>query len=315
MNDQFSSPSPREPGAAPQDPSTDSKTPSAWQRLLRRFRNGANGSVRETLQEIIDERAEADEPIGDDERTILTNILTLKGRSVSEVMVPRADVIAVEVNTPRAEIVDIIAKQGHSRLPVYRESLDDAMGMIHIKDLFIWQGADKEFDLTKLLRKLLFVAPSMEVLELLLEMRARRSHMALVVDEYGGVDGLVTIEDLVEEIVGEIEDEHDRSEEPIIHDNPDGSITADARVTLEALEEKLGPLGHLEDREYIDTLGGLVFSIAGRVPIRGELVNFDGGLEFEILQADPRRIHGVRIRRRPDAPADADAPADVGAGG
>ena len=141
-------------------------------------------------------------------------------------------------------------------------------------------------------------------LELLLEMRARRSHMALVVDEYGGVDGLATIEDLVEEIVGEIEDEHDRTDEPILRENTDGSFTADARVTLEALEEKFGPFMEPEERENIDTLGGLVFALAGRVPIRSELLSHPGGLEFEVLQADPRRVHRVKVRR--SAPLDQD---------
>ncbi len=309
MTDERSSPPPPAPGAAPREPlaesSTDSRvseprTASPWQRFVRRFRNGGNGSVREALEEIIEERAETAEPIDEGERQLLTNILTLKGLSIGDVMVPRADIVAVDVTTPRAEIVDIIAQGGHSRLPVYRETLDDAMGMIHIKDLYLWRGPENEFDLAKLLRRLLFVAPSMEVMELLLEMRATRSHMALVVDEYGGVDGLVTIEDLVEEIVGEIEDEHDRTSEPVLQTNEDGSYTADARLTLEALEARFGPLVDEEEREDIDTLGGLVFSIAGRVPIRGELVIHPNGLEFEILQADPRRIHEVRLwRSRP----------------
>ncbi|UTW51801.1 HlyC/CorC family transporter [bacterium SCSIO 12827] len=306
MNDQSSSPQPRESGATPHSSSQESQTPQAeargpslWQRLTRRLRGGGqNGSVREALEEIIEERAEPAAPIGDDERALLSNILNLRGLTVEDVMVPRADIVAVEADTPLSEIVRIIGEQGHSRLPVYRGTLDDVIGMAHIKDLFLWEGHEKDFKLSEHLRRILFVAPSMEVLELLLEMRARRSHMALVVDEYGGVDGLVTIEDLVEEIIGEIEDEHDRTSEPVLKENPDGSYTADARVEIEALEEKVGAFATDEEREYIDTLGGLVFALAGRVPIRSELVTHPSGYEFEILQADPRRVHRLRVRRR-----------------
>ncbi|MCF3627820.1 hemolysin family protein [Thalassospiraceae bacterium LMO-SO8] len=314
MNDQSSSPPPRETGAAPhsssqesQTPPTEARGPSLWQRLMRRFRGGQNGSVREALEEIIEERAEPAAPIGDDERALLSNILNLRGLTVEDVMVPRADIVGVEVDTPLSEIVRIIGEQGHSRLPVYRGTLDDVIGMAHIKDLFLWDGHDKDFKLSEHLRRILFVAPSMEVLELLLEMRARRSHMALVVDEYGGVDGLVTIEDLVEEIIGEIEDEHDRTSEPVLKENPDGSYTADARVEIEALEEKVGAFATDEEREYIDTLGGLVFALAGRVPIRSELVAHPSGFEFEILQADPRRVHRLRVRRRSAADKNAKA--------
>ena len=307
MTDPTSSPAPRVSGAAFDDPGKESRTPSWWARMARRLRPGGNGSLRETLEEIIEESDEHEAAIGADERLLLVNIFKLRGRTVSDAMVPRADIIAIEVGTPRAEIVDVIARQGHSRLPVYRKTLDDVIGVIHIKDLFIWQGEEKDFKLSKLLRRALFVAPSMGVLELLLEMRASRCHMALVVDEYGGVDGLVTIEDLVEEIVGEIEDEHDRTQEPMITDNGDGSFTADARVTVEALEEKLGDFMTQEERDTIDTLGGLVFSVAGRVPIRNELVTHPNGVEFQILAADPRRVHKVRVRRPTAALAEDEA--------
>jgi len=314
MNDQSSSPPPRETGAIPRsspqeshNPPTEARGASPWQRLIRWFRGGQNGSVREALEEIIEDRAEPAAPIGDDERALLSNILNLRGLTVEDVMVPRADIVAVETDTPLSEIVRIIGEQGHSRLPVYRGTLDDVIGMAHIKDLFLWEGHEKDFKLSEHLRRILFVAPSMEVLELLLEMRARRSHMALVVDEYGGVDGLVTIEDLVEEIIGEIEDEHDRSSEPVLKENPDGSYTADARVEIEALEEKVGPFATDEEREYIDTLGGLVFALAGRVPIRSELVVHPSGFEFEILQADPRRVHRLRVHRRSAADKSAKA--------
>jgi len=277
-----------------------------WLRGLMASRNG-DSSARDTLEELIEERAEAEVPIDESERTLLANILELKGRTIRDVMVPRADIVALDDGASLAKVIKVIAKDAHSRSPVYRGNLDNTIGMIHIKDILAWRGEDGDFRLSKVLRKVLFVSPSMEVMELLLEMRAKRTHMALVVDEFGGVDGLVTIEDLVEEIVGEIEDEHDRVEEPDLIQRPDGAFDADARATLEALEEFVGPVIGEEEREDINTLGGLVFSLAGRVPIRGEIVSHPGGLEFEVLDADPRRIKRLRVRRSV-ARADTQAP-------
>ena len=262
------------------------------------MRNG-EGSARDTLEELIEERDDSEVPIDQDERTLLANILELRGSTVRDVMVPRADIVAIDAEARLAEVIQAMTLAGHSRLPVYRETLDDAVGMVHIKDVLAWRGQDSAFALTKIVRKVLFVAPSMQVLELLLEMRVKRSHMALVVDEFGGVDGLITIEDLVEEIVGEIEDEHDRSLEPRLIERTDGTLDADARVTVETLEARVGPFLSGEEREDVDTLGGLVFSLTGRVPIRGELVGHPSGLEFEVLEADPRRIKRLRIRNVP----------------
>ena len=303
MNDQSSSSLPRETGAAQQVAIRD--TLRSWFRGMFRWRND-NGSVRDTLDELIEEREEAEVPIDEDERQLLANVLELRSQDVEDVMVPRADIVAVECGTPLAEVIDTMTEIGHSRLPVYRDTLDNAIGVVHVKDVIPWFAKADEFDLAAVARKVLFVSPSMRVLELLLEMRVTRSHMALVVDEFGGVDGLVTIEDLVEEIVGEIEDEHDRTEEPDLIRRPDGAFDADARVTVESLEEALGPVVTDEEREDIDTLGGLVFSLAGRVPIRGELIRHSTGLEFEVLDADPRRIKRLRVRapRLTSAPRD-----------
>ena len=270
-------------------------------RILRRGRNG-EGSVRDTLEELIEELDEADQPINDDERLLLVNILELRNRTVHDVMVPRADIVAVGADTGLSDVIDVITSEGHSRLPVCGGSLDDTIGFIHAKDVLAWRGSDSDFVPARILRRPLFVAPSMQVRELLLEMRVKRAHMALVVDEYGGVDGLVTIEDLVEEIVGEIEDEHDQNEEPSLRLFADGSLVADARTTIESLEESIGPILTDEEREDIDTLGGLVFSLAGRVPIRGELIRHPSKVEFEVLEADPRRIRRLRVlsdSRRP----------------
>ncbi len=266
-----------------------------WLRQKFRPRNGAT-SVRDTLDELIEEREEAEVPIDENERLLLANILDLRDRTIHDVMIPRVDIVSLEIGATLTEVIKVITREGHSRIPVYRDSLDDALGMIHIKDIIEWRGRDREFSLSKALRKVLFVSPSMRVLELLLEMRVKRSHMALVVDEFGGVDGLVTIEDLVEEIVGEIEDEHDSEEEPTIQIRPDGTFDADARASIELLEEKTGRFITDEEREDVGTVGGLVFRIAGCVPIRGELVSHPSGLEFEILDADPRRIKRLRIR-------------------
>lgn len=271
-------------------------------RSVRRARNGEQ-VARDSLDEIIEEREEAEIPLDQDERVLLANILRLRDETVEDVMIPRADIIAAESGTSMREIMELMTKGGHSRLPVYRETLDDAIGMVHIKDVLACRDDESAFRLSKVLRPVLFVAPSMRVLELLLEMRVKRMHMALVVDEFGGVDGLVTIEDLVEEIVGEIEDEHDPGPEETLIRNPDGSLDADARTHIEVLEEEYGEILSEEEREEIDTIGGLVFLLIGRIPIRGELIKHPAGLEFEVLDADPRRIRRLRLRRIASASA------------
>jgi CBS domain containing-hemolysin-like protein len=243
----------------------------------------------------MEEREDAEAPIDGEERMLLANIFELRSRTIRDVMVPRADITGVGVGASLTEVTEVLTKNNHSRLPVYGENLDDAVGMVHIKDVLAWSGREGGFSLKNIQRKILFVSPSMQVLELLLEMRAKRSHMALVVDEFGGVDGLVTIEDLVEEIVGEIEDEHHQDNDPRLTRNSDGSFVADARFPIDLLEVELGAELTVTDGEDIDTLGGLVFSLAGRVPIRGELIRHSTGIEFEVLDADPRRIKSLRV--------------------
>ena len=292
-----------------------------WQRI-RGFLKGRQGEahLRETLEEIIDEIKEVEgeddnaQPISSDERVMLSNILRLRHLTAYDVMVPRADIVAVDLDTPIDELIDVMSGAGHSRLPVYRDTLDEVVGIVHIKDVLhhMKDGADaRPFDLVDLVRRILVVAPSMRVLDLLLEMRLSRVHMALVVDEFGGIDGLITIEDLVEEIVGEIEDEHDVAVGPKLIERPDGSLIADARTTIEEFEDRVGPVLSDEEREEdIDTLGGLLFSLAGRVPDRGELVKHPpSGITFEVLEADPRRVKRLRLRNvapRPAANDDSD---------
>jgi CBS domain containing-hemolysin-like protein len=233
------------------------------------------------------------------ERALLANISRLRGKTASDVMVPRADIVAMEASLTLDQAIAAIQREGHSRYPVYQRSLDDVLGMVHIKDVMGWLGRDG-FSLQSVLRKPLFVAPSIPVLDLLLQMRQQRMHLALVVDEYGGIDGLVTIEDLVETIVGDIADEHDEVAAPQMTERPDGAVDLDARLPIEAFEARFGAVLTEEEREEdLDTVGGLVFTLAGRVPVRGEVLTHSSGLEFRVLEADPRRIKRLRVRRPP----------------
>ncbi|MEJ2015755.1 MAG: hemolysin family protein [Limibacillus sp.] len=261
--------------------------------------------LRESIENILEEtewqEGEEDSPISDHEKVMLLNILKLRHITAYDVMVPRADITSVDADTGMEELLKLMAEKGHSRLPVYRKNLDDVVGVVHIKDVLAQKGQKKRFRLTAITRDALIVAPSMRVLDLLLEMRLTRVHMALVVDEYGGIDGLVTIEDLVEEIVGEIEDEHDVTVAPRLLVRPDGSLVVDARMDIEDFEKRVGSILTEEEREEdIDTLGGLVASLAGHVPARGELVEHPSGTVFEVVEADPRRIKRLRVRNLPD---------------
>jgi CBS domain containing-hemolysin-like protein len=293
MNDPSGSRPPRENGA-----DDDSFLMQAFRGLFRGLRRTRSGdSIREALEELIEERDDNEEPIDSHERLLIGNILKLREQTARDVMLPRADIVAVEAGMPFKDLIQMVCRQGHSRMPVYRGTLDDALGMVHIKDVMAAVNAERAPPLTKLVRKVLFVSPSIRVMDLLLEMRLKRTHMALVVDEYGGIDGLVTIEDLVEQIVGEIEDEHDLTQEPEMVVRPDGVIEADARTAIEDFEARLGPVLTEEEREDVDTLGGLVFYLAGRVPSRGELISHpSSGIEFEVVDADPRRIKRLRVR-------------------
>src|SRR4249920_3994442 len=258
--------------ATPQAPASDvPSTGGLLRAILRKLRRREkNEAVREAIEELIEETPESDTPISEDQRVLLANILKLRDKTVRDVMVPRVDIIGISADTPLDEVVRLIQAEAHSRYPVYRESLDDVIGMIHIKDVLAYWGTAKKFNLRDILRRVVFVAPTLPVLDMLLDMRRSRTHMALVVDEFGGTDGLLTIEDLVEEIVGEIEDEHDVQ----TMDNPvprgDGVFEATGRTTIAAFEQAVGPVLSDEERGEVDTLGGLIFSLAGRIPLRGE---------------------------------------------
>ena len=262
----------------------------------------------------------ASEEFTPQERAILKNVLALHDVRVEDVMVPRADIVALALDTPLSEVLDCFRTAGHSRLPVYQETLDDPRGMIHIRDFLVFLASDPRFGLAagsdapaamderaaglatplsaaRILRPVLYAPPSMPALDLLLKMQASRTHMALVIDEYGGTDGLVSIEDVMEAIVGDIEDEHDEDEPPELTAAGDGGFIAEARAPLDVVSETVGfDFASLPEAEGVDTIGGLVTAVAGRVPARGEILSGPGAFEFEVLDADPRRVKRLRIR-------------------
>src|SRR5215471_8384308 len=285
-------PHPSVPALAPDVPSNGGILRAFLRRLRRREKNEA---VREAIEGLIEETPESDTPISDDQRTLLANILKLRDKTVRDVMVPRVDIVGIAADTPLDEVVRLIQAEAHSRYPVYRESLDDVIGMIHIKDVLAYWGTSKKFNLRDILRRVVFVAPTLPVLDMLLDMRRQRTHMALVVDEFGGTDGLLTIEDLVEEIVGEIEDEHDVAQPPTLARRNDGTLDVNGRTPVEMLEKEIGEVLSEDERREIDTVGGLIFSLLGRIPERGEVVRHPSGVEFEILDVDPRRIRRLRV--------------------
>ena len=311
----------------------DHDTPRSKPGLIERLRMlfGMNGaSVREDIEDALDDTSTQD-AFTPQERLLLKNVLSLHELRIYDVMVPRADIIAISIDATLNEVLSVFRTAGHSRLPIYAETLDDPRGMVHIRDFVDYLaraaeggrtrrpsaearatqsdlikvaglgGLDLTISLAKanIQRPVLFVPPSMPALDLLVKMQATRTHMALVIDEYGGTDGLVSIEDIVETIVGDIEDEHDLEESPKIETVGDGIFVIDARANLQDVSAAIG--GDIVadvDSEEVDTLGGLVSAVAGRVPVRGELLKLDGATEVEILDADPRRVKRLRLRRR-----------------
>jgi len=299
-----------DPERSDQLQSGNGKSESLLHRLAHLVRRGhaANG-IRESLEEVIEESDRQSTELSPQERRMLSNLLKFGELRVGDVMVPRADIVAVEEQTSIRELIESLRREQHSRLPIYRETLDDPIGLVHVKDLLslVEIGEDgtmrwSDVPISKIRRNILFVPASMPVLDLLLQMQTTHMHLALVIDEYGGTDGLVSIEDLVEEIVGDIDDEHDVAEAPQLKALPDGGWEADARLDLDDFREQTGlDLAPEGEDEEVDTLGGLVASLLGRLPQRGEIVRHPSGLEFEVLEADPRRVKRLRLRRPEDA--------------
>lgn len=329
------------------DPSSsellDEDSPSFFTRLKRKLGLAQPLPTRQQIRNLLHQDALGkSSDFSRPERSMLRNILRFDMLRVDDVMLPRADIMAIDEQASLGELFTLFETTSHSRIPLYRETLDDPRGMVHIKDLMLWiasrstpdtlrntrqehqQGraalrlvetrkkittlADIDLEQTiastKIRRSMLYIPPSMPVLDLLLRMQSTRTHLAFVVDEYGGTDGLVSIEDLVEEVVGEIEDEHDIEEGATLTVHPKRGLLAKARTTIEELEVHLGyDLVSDEDGDDIDTLGGLVFALAKRVPVRGEIVVHPSGIEFEVLDADPRRIKRLRIHIPQGGPA------------
>jgi magnesium and cobalt transporter len=271
-------------------------------------RRHADHGVRESIAELVAEaagetgEAGAVPELDRQERALIANVLRLRGITADDVMIPRADIVAMAVDLTLEQALELIRREGHSRMPVFREQLDDIAGMIHIKDVFAYIGKPEQFSVEAILRKPLMVAPQIPVLDLLLQMRMNRMHLALVVDEYGGIDGLLTIEDLVETITGDIADEHDEPDQPLIVERTDGTLDVDAKLPVEDFEERFGAVLTEDERGAdIDTVGGLVFTLAGRVPARGEVIRHPSGMGFRVLEADARRIRRVRVKLAPVA--------------
>ena len=286
-------------------------------------------SIREDIEDALAE-SDVNAELTHRERDMLKNVLGLRVKRVNDVMVPRADIVAVPLDIQLGDLLRVFRTAGHSRLPVYHETLDDPRGMIHLRDLvdFISERAEADATLrrrrahadkpdlarldlsmplsaAKILRPVLFAPPSMQALDLLVKMQSMRTHMALVIDEYGGTDGLVSIEDLVEIVVGEIEDEHDLEEPSPVINGSDQSIIVDGRATLVDVSDALGiDFTREDDVEEIETIGGFVGFLAGRVPVRGEIITGIDGVEIEILDADPRRVKRLKIQKRDAAPAE-----------
>lgn len=294
-----------EPGAAGRAPASgNGTTVTPFRRLIHRAQYVLGmktpGSLQETVAEAIQEHESAGgTPIPDEEKQLIRKVLAFNELEVSDVMTTRADIVAVEYGITLEDLKEVIIREVHTRLPVYRNTLDDIVGFIHAKDMLKVLATDEPFTMKAMMRQALFVPPSMMVSTLLMKMQMSRVHIALVVDEFGGTSGLVTLEDLMEEIVGNIEDEHDEDDATLLHKLGSSLYEANARISITELESKLGiALKSESDAEEYDTLGGLIFYMLGRIPSRGELAVHPSGIEFEIADADLRRIKRVLIRKK-----------------
>ena len=257
---------------------------------------GNNQSLRDSIKDVIDEKSNEESQnidLSSKEKSILSNILSINKLKADDVMIPRASIIAISQDSSFQNIIDTIDKESHSRMPVFRKDLDDVLGMIHIKDIIKFSGSNhNDFNIKKIMREVLFVPPTMPVMNLLLKMQATKLHMALVIDEHGGTDGLITIEDVIEEIVGEIEDEHDKDDDFNFKKIDSNTFEAKADMTLDDFNHESN-LSIVE--ENVDTLGGYIFSKINRVPYAGEVIKVDNTYRFEIIEADPRKIKKIRI--------------------
>lgn len=286
---------------------------ASWLRGI--FKNGhqPESSLREALEVFIEDTGgNGEDAAFSEERALLSNILALRDLKVIDVMVPRADIVAVDISTDQADLFALLAERQYSRLPVYRHTLDDIVGTLHIKDVMSCLARNQDVQIKELVQDVPIISPSMPILDLMLEMRQSSRHMALVVDEYGGIDGLVTIGDVLEMIVGEFEDEHIQNEAPQMTEDKDGTLIIDSRLPIDEFETEFGPVFREEEREDNDTLAGAISAVAGRVPARGEIITHEAsGMVVEIMDADPRRINKVRLRKRPEPLAQPDGDSEL----
>ena len=267
--------------------------------IISLFRSNKKEELKNVIEDLIDENKSSTEKIDDGTKNIFKNVINLSDKCIEDVMIPRADIDAVSSDIKIDKLITFINKTKHSRIPVFQDNLDKIIGMIHIRDLFEKVNNKKKKEILSLsktiTRKILFSSPSMKILDLLLKMRSEQIHMSIVVDEFGGTNGLVTIEDLVEEIVGEIKDEHDFEEIEEIKKISKKTYDVSARLPVEDLEKKIGGYFTDEEKEDIDTVGGLVFNLLGKIPSRGEVINHKSGLEFTIRDADTRKIKRILV--------------------
>ena len=290
------SPQPSSPESAARN-----NNPVSWLKSLVRGKASNSNNLREALEDYIEELEESsDEASIDTHHELVANVLQTHEKSADDVMIPRADIVAIDVNAPFDELKLILMDKQYSRIPVYSETLDNVLGTIHIKDILAKLLAGEEIILSDMVREVEIISPSMPVVDLLQMMRKDRRHMVLVMDEFGGIDGLVTINDVMEVIVGDIDDEFDMEEdEPRILEKQDGSLIADGRMDIDDFEERYGRILTAEEREEIDTLGGLALSLAGRVPQRGMVLRHSSGMTVEVLHVDKARVHRLRLRDLP----------------
>ncbi len=271
-----------------------------WLKNLIKIKPESDESLREALEEYIEEMSshpDSSESSTSHELQLLSNILELRDMTAEDVLVPRIDIVAIDISTPADELLSLLSQKQHNRIPVYRDTLDDIIGVVHIKDVFEALISKKNIEIKSLIREAPVVSPAMPVFDLLLMMRQTRQQMVFVVDEYGGIDGLITIGDVISSIVGEVQDEFDKSVLPSIIETKDGSFVVDARIEISDFEEKFGQILSADERDVADTLGGFIFTLSGRVPARGEVISHDEtGFVFEIIDADPRRVTRIRVR-------------------
>lgn len=288
---------------------TSSKNIELSSNILKRFIQKAlrallskPKSLEEDVAELLDEHDPEGQKLGNEERELVNNILGLGNKTVHDVMIPRSDIIAVNDTMTLPELKQAVLTYEHTRMPVYKETLDQVTGFLHIKDIIPLFGSSKSFIMSNIVREVLFVPPSMRITDLLLRMKERRVHMAIVLDEYGGTEGLVTMEDIMEEIIGDIEDEHDDISESDCIALDEHSYQMSARIHIDDFVQHVGiPLTNDVVAEDYDTLGGFLFYLLGRIPEKGEIIEHDMGLSFEILDADPRHIKKVLVRKLPSA--------------